>query len=109
MGDYELFSMPVLALKMSAKANGVAKLHGVVSRKLWQWMYPGTPEQEIPVFSITNGVHVETWISNEMGELFDRYLNPRWRDEEWDPTVWQESTASPIPNSGARMSAAANG
>ena len=49
MGDYELFSMPVLALNMSAKANGVAKLHGVVSRKLWQWMYPGVPEHEIPI------------------------------------------------------------
>ena len=49
MGDYELFSMPVLALNMSAKANGVAQLHGVVSRKLWQWMYPGVPEHEIPV------------------------------------------------------------
>lgn len=95
MGDYELFSMPVLALNMSAKANGVAQLHGVVSRKLWQWMYPGVPEQEIPVTAITNGIHVETWISNEMGELFDRYLNPRWRDEEWDATVWQDVDGIP--------------
>ncbi len=90
MGDYELFSMPVLAINMSAKANGVAALHGVVSRKLWQWMYPGVPEQEIPIKSITNGVHVETWISNELGELFDRYLNPRWRTDEWDPAVWHD-------------------
>ena len=95
MGDYELFSMPVLALKMSAKANGVAQLHGVVSRKLWQWMYPGVPEQEIPITSITNGVHVETWISNEMAELFDRYLNPRWRDDEWDAAVWQDVDTIP--------------
>ena len=95
MGDYELFSMPVLALKMSAKANGVAKLHGVVSRKLWQWMYPGVPEQEIPVIAVTNGVHIETWISNEMAELFDRYLNPRWRDEEWDTTIWQDVDSIP--------------
>ncbi|MFN8449429.1 MAG: alpha-glucan family phosphorylase [Anaerolineae bacterium] len=95
MGDYELFSMPVLALNMSAKANGVAELHGVVSRRLWQWMYPGVPEHEIPVFSITNGIHVETWISNEMGELFDRYLNPRWRDEEWDEAVWQDVDTIP--------------
>ncbi len=95
MGDYELFSMPVLAINMSAKANGVAQLHGVVSRKLWQWMYPGVPEQEIPVTAITNGIHVETWISNEMGELFDRYLNPRWRDEEWDPTVWEDLASIP--------------
>ncbi len=90
MGDYELFSMPVLAINMSAKANGVAALHGVVSRKLWQWMYPGVPEQEVPINAITNGVHVETWISNELGELFDRYLNPRWRTDEWDPAVWHD-------------------
>jgi len=95
MGDYELFSMPVLALKMSAKANGVAKLHGVVSRRLWQWMYPGVPEQEVPVSAVTNGVHIETWISNEMAELFDRYLNPRWRDEEWDGSVWQDVDSIP--------------
>ncbi len=90
MGDYELFSMPVLAINMSAKANGVAELHGIVSRKLWQWMYPGVPDHEIPIISITNGIHLETWISNEMGELFDRYLNPRWRSEEWDASVWQD-------------------
>ena len=95
MGDYELFSMPVLALKMSAKANGVAKLHGVVSRKLWQWMYPGVPEQEIPVIAITNGVHIESWISNEMGELFDRYLNPGWREFEWDASIWQDVDSIP--------------
>jgi starch phosphorylase len=95
MGDYELFSMPVLALNMSSKDNGVAKLHGVVSRKLWQWMYPGVPEQEIPVFSITNGIHVETWISNEMAELFDRYLNPRWRAEGWDASVWEDVDTIP--------------
>ncbi len=95
MGDYELFSMPVLAINMSAKANGVAALHGVVSRKLWQWMYPGVPEQEIPITSITNGIHVETWISNELGQLFDRYLNPRWRSDEWDATVWQDVETIP--------------
>lgn len=95
MGDYELFSMPVLALKMSAKANGVAELHGVVSRNLWQWMYPGTPESEIPITSITNGVHIQTWISNEMSQLFDRYLAPRWRTEEWDSAVWEDVDTIP--------------
>ena len=95
MGDYELFSMAVLALNMSAKANGVALLHGVVSRKLWQWMYPAVPENEIPVGSITNGIHIETWISNEMSQLFDRYLPPRWRAEEWDKSVWEDVDTIP--------------
>src|SRR5215207_7292783 len=95
MGDYELFSMAVLALNMSAKANGVALLHGVVSRNLWQWMYPAVPENEIPVGSITNGIHIETWISNEMSQLFDRYLNPNWRTDEWDTAVWQDVDTIP--------------
>ncbi|MDZ4769262.1 MAG: alpha-glucan family phosphorylase [Chloroflexota bacterium] len=89
IGGSDVFALPVLALNMSGSANGVAKLHGVVSRRMWQWMYPLVPEQEIPITSVTNGVHVQTWISAEMAELFDRYLSPRWRTEDWDPTIWE--------------------
>jgi len=90
-----VFSLPVLALNMSGTANGVAKLHGVVSRNMWQWMYPNVPEHEIPISSVTNGVHVQTWISAEMAELFDRYLNPAWRSEEWQQTVWDDAVHIP--------------
>ena len=76
MGDYELFSMPVLALRLSSAANGVARLHGEVSRGLWTWLYPHLPQKEIPIDSVTNGVHLQTWISDEMGDLFDNYLHP---------------------------------
>ncbi|MCB9453371.1 MAG: alpha-glucan family phosphorylase [Anaerolineaceae bacterium] len=89
MGDYQLFSMPVLALNLSAGANGVAKLHGVVSRHLWHWMYPNVPENEIPVDSITNGIHTQTWISREMGTLLDRYLDPAWRTEDSRADIWE--------------------
>jgi len=95
MGTYELFSMAVLALKLSTGSNGVAKLHGEVSRKLWQWVYPNVPEHEIPVESITNGVHVQTWISREMGTLLDRYLDPAWRSEESRPDIWAMIDAVP--------------
>lgn len=97
MGDYHLFSMPVLALNVSAGANGVAKLHGVVSRHLWNWVYPQVPEYEIPVDAITNGVHTQTWISREMGTLLDRYLDPAWRSEESRADIWQ--TIDEIPDS----------
>jgi starch phosphorylase len=97
MGDYELFSMPVLALKLSAMTNGVARLHGRVSRQMWQWMFPQIPQAEIPVTSITNGIHVQTWISNEMSQIFDRYLDPGWRREEWRKDIWSNVDLIPDP------------
>ncbi|MBX3081670.1 MAG: alpha-glucan family phosphorylase [Anaerolineae bacterium] len=88
MGGYQLFSMAVLALNLSSAANGVAKLHGEVSRKLWQWMYPNLPMDELPIQHVTNGIHVETWVSREMGELFDRYFDPSWREDPTNPNTW---------------------
>lgn len=88
MGSYELFSMSVMALAMSYGANGVAKLHGVVSRDMWQWMYPQVPVEEIPIGSVTNGIHVQTWVSREMGTLLDRYLSPAWRTSDWKSETW---------------------
>ncbi|MBC7814428.1 MAG: alpha-glucan family phosphorylase, partial [Burkholderiales bacterium] len=90
IGDYELFSMAVLALKLSAGSNAVAALHGDVSRKLWQWMYPGVPQQEVPIGSVTNGIHTLTWISTEMAALFDRYLDPSWRVEDSNAEIWAD-------------------
>jgi starch phosphorylase len=88
MGDYELFSLSVMALKFSYGANGVAALHGEVSREMWQWMYPYVPTHEVPITSITNGVHVQTWTSREMGTLFDRYLDPSWRQMPSRQDTW---------------------
>ncbi|MFN8528934.1 MAG: alpha-glucan family phosphorylase [Anaerolineae bacterium] len=95
MGDYDLFSMAVLALHLSGSSNGVAKLHGVVSRHLWQWMFPNIPQHEIPIGAITNGVHTQTWVSGEMSQLYDRYLNPAWRTEDYRPEVWAEADNIP--------------
>ncbi len=89
MGDYELFSMPVLAVALSSNSNGVAQLHGKVSRDMWHWVYPDVPENEIPIEAITNGIHMMSWVSGEMQSLFDRYLNPAWRTNESDPTIWE--------------------
>ena len=55
--------MTVLALRMAASSNGVSKLHGKVSRKMWKAIWPGVPEDEIPIGSVTNGVHFRSWIS----------------------------------------------
>ncbi|MBA3872279.1 MAG: alpha-glucan family phosphorylase, partial [Anaerolineae bacterium] len=95
MGTYELYSMAVMALNLSAGSNGVAKLHGEVSRNMWQWLYPNVPEHEVPVDSVTNGIHVQTWVSREMATLLDRYLDPAWRSDEERADVWEKVDTIP--------------
>jgi starch phosphorylase len=85
----ESFSMAVLALRLSAYANGVSVLHGRVSRQMWQGVWPGVPEDEVPIQPLTNGVHFQSWISHDMADLFDRYLGPAWREHPANLEVWQ--------------------
>jgi starch phosphorylase len=87
--DHETFCMTVLALKLSAYANGVAKLHGVVSREMWKGLWPGLPLSEVPIGHVTNGVHPRTWVSSGMTELLDRYFGPRFEDEPTDLKIWE--------------------
>jgi len=84
----EPFSMAILAVRMSSATNGVSKLHAEVARRLWQGLWPQVPEDEVPIGSITNGVHLRSWISNDMATLLDRYLGPRWTEAPTDPSVW---------------------
>ena len=85
----ENFCMTILALKMSGHSNGVSKLHGKVSREMWKNVWPGIPVHDIPIISITNGVHAPSWISRDMAGLFDRYLGPGWRaDAEQQLGLW---------------------
>jgi starch phosphorylase len=87
--EQEPFCTTILALRLAAHSNGVSRLHGRVTRKMWQGLWPGLPEDEIPIDSVTNAVHFQSWISREMKELYDRYLGPRWREEVADQTIWQ--------------------
>jgi starch phosphorylase len=89
--DSEPFCMTVFALRMADHSNGVSRLHGEVSRRMWQGLWPEVPESEIPIGHVTNGVHFMSWISREMKELYDRYLGLRWRREPADQTVWQQA------------------
>ncbi len=84
----EHFCMTVLALRVAGKSNAVSKLHGVVSRSMWKNVWPRIPANDIPITSITNGVHGPSWISRDMAGLFDRYLGPRWRDDGGDVALW---------------------
>jgi len=62
----ELFSLTVMALRMAGNCNGVSRLHGETSRKLWQHLWHDLPQDEVPITHITNGVHPRTWLSDEM-------------------------------------------
>ncbi len=86
--DSESFKMPILALRLSSYINGVSKLHGQVSREMWGALWPGVPVNEVPIISITNGIHVKNWLSEEMSCLYERYLGPNWADETMDKSVW---------------------
>ncbi|MGD9022600.1 MAG: alpha-glucan family phosphorylase, partial [Deltaproteobacteria bacterium] len=88
--DNEPFSMPVLALRLSAHATGVSQLHGRISQDMWKKIWPKNPVEDIPIGSVTNGVHIPTWISSDMGELFDRYLGPNWVEDPDSQKVWQQ-------------------
>ncbi len=75
------FSMTVLALTTAGLANGVSELHGQVSRKMWNSLWPSLPEPEVPIDYVTNGVHTDTWAHPGLIALLDQYLNPNWRDD----------------------------
>ncbi len=72
------FNMAVMGLRLAASANAVSKLHGVVSRQIFAPVWPGVPVEELPIRSVTNGVHPRTWVSAEMRDLFDRHVLPEW-------------------------------
>jgi starch phosphorylase len=91
----EEFCMTVLALRMASASNGVSKLHGKVSRGMWKGIWPGVPQDEIPIGHVTNGVHFRSWISAEMNQLYDRYLGPKWREEHADPNLWRRVESIP--------------
>lgn len=91
----EFFSMAVLAIRTSRFANAVSELHGHVSRAMWKHMWPGTPEDDVPIGHVTNGVHHRTWISADFTRLFDRYLGERWHSEPWNPQAWEEIDSIP--------------
>jgi starch phosphorylase len=80
------FNMAVMGLRLAGLSNGVSKLHGEVSRKMFQRLWPSVPPEEAPIGSVTNGVHARTWVSPEMSDLLTRYVLPAWDEAgeaEW--------------------------
>lgn len=89
------FSMTVLALRMAGRANGVSKLHGAVSRKMWTWLWPDRGVDQVPISHVTNGIHTETWLAPELKSLFDRVLGEDWVLRIDDQEMWNKITTVP--------------
>ncbi|OHB56000.1 MAG: hypothetical protein A2173_07505, partial [Planctomycetes bacterium RBG_13_44_8b] len=86
--ENEPFKMPILAIKLSGYINGVSKLHGQISREVWSSLWPGVPLKEVPIIAITNGVHVKSWLADEISSLYEKYLGPNWLDGTFSNPVW---------------------
>jgi starch phosphorylase len=93
------FNMAVMGLRLAGRSNAVSKLHGEVSRSMFASLWPGAADDEVPIGSVTNGVHANTWTSSEMQDLLSRHVLPEWPEagaERWarlheapDDEVWR--------------------
>lgn len=91
----DAFSMPVLALRFSNGRNAVSELHGVVSRKMWNQLWPEKPTNEVPITYVTNGVHTATWMARRMRMLFDKHFGKDWLERLDDFEMWEKIEAIP--------------
>ncbi len=90
------FDMAVLALKVAGKKNGVSKLHGEVSRKLFSNLWPNTAVDEVPITHVTNGVHTCTWLAPNLKQLYNAYMRPFWQEKVHEVDTWND--IDNIPN-----------
>ena len=91
--------MTALALRTSAHVNAVSQVHARVTRDMWAPVWPEVSAHvggdEPPVRTVTNGVHVKTWVAPEMAALFDRYLGGDWHDRHDNPQLWDRVAEIP--------------
>jgi glycogen phosphorylase len=86
--DHGQFHMPVLAIRLSARVNGVSRRHGEESRRIWSELWPGRDVARVPIGHVTNGVHLPTWMSRRVAELLAGHLGPDWMERIDDPGFW---------------------
>ena len=85
----ETFSMPILALRASEGRNAVSELHGRVSRRMWNDLWPERAEDEVPITHVTNGVHTPTWLGRRLGALYAAHFGEDWLEHLDDPEMWE--------------------
>ncbi|HEY5875523.1 MAG TPA: alpha-glucan family phosphorylase [Ilumatobacteraceae bacterium] len=84
--DEHRFNMAVMGLRLAARSNGVAALHGEVSRHMFRGLWPDVPVDEVPIGSITNGVHAHTWVAPRISSIFSSGIHPVW--DGADASTW---------------------
>lgn len=84
----DTFCPTVLALRLARHRNGVSRLHGSVTRQMWRGLWPRTPLHEIPIGHVTNGVHLESWVSPEMRAVLSDAIGPAWLTRPLDRSAW---------------------
>jgi starch phosphorylase len=87
--ETEPFCMTAAALKLSAFNNGVSELHGETSRKMWHNIWPNLPVEEVPISHVTNGVHLRSWLSHDIVDLFDTYFGPKFTIQPLSFENWE--------------------
>jgi starch phosphorylase len=86
-GEGDKFNMAVMGLRLAAHSNGVARLHGEVSREMFGGLWPDLPTSEIPIGHVTNGVHARTWVSDRVDELLSQMIGDEWHladESDWE-------------------------
>jgi starch phosphorylase len=84
------FNMTILSMKTAGHRNAVSELHGTVTRRMWGGLWPGCSEDKVPITHVTNGIHVPTWIAQELRTLYEKYLGADWLDHQDDIEVWSQ-------------------
>ncbi len=83
------FNMTALSLRLAGHRNAVSQRHGELTRQMWTKLWPELSENEVPITSVTNGVHLPTWISGSVQKLLDQYLPADWRERQDDEEMWK--------------------
>jgi starch phosphorylase len=85
----EKFNLTAFAFRLSGQSNAVSKLHGKITRSMWQVLWPEKKEEEVPILSITNGVHLPSWQAPEMRELCHKHMDADWLEKQAEEEYWK--------------------
>jgi len=94
-GTEEWPGLTPLALRLTRRANAVSRLHGEVAREMWRPLFHDVPAEEVPITSVTNGVHLPTFLAGPMRDLFDRHLGEGWHRRAASPATWEPIAGIP--------------